>query len=173
MGVTNSHWTVVIDIMTQSGNHQRTFDSFCSLFRWHWVAGWKTGVTLGRQPLAKSLSSLYLYKDPPALPILSFPLHHTTQKITEYFWPWNLLVLVQVWSASGVKGSHSYHLSFVTSKSMLKKYFFRWWSSRLTLLLVEDDARAALVPWLLKQSLRFFSAFTSARIKLTELGGIF
>ena len=118
MSVTNSHWTFVIDIMIQSGNHQRAFDLFCSLFRWHWVAGWKTGVTLGRQPLAKSLSSLYLYFYPQPCQFFHF-LHHTSQKITEYVWPWNSLVSVQVWSAFDVKGSLSYHLTFVTSKLLI------------------------------------------------------
>ena len=127
MGVTNPKWTFVIDTMIQSGHHQRTFDPFCSLFRWHWVAGWKTGVTLGRQPLAKSLSSLYLYKDPPVLPILSFPTTHDTRN-HRILLTLNPLISVQVWSAFNVKGSHSYDLLLwlqMPCWSLLKKYFFQ------------------------------------------------
>ena len=125
---------------------------------------WKTAA--GQE----SLLSLSLQGSPsPANSFISDTTQHKkSQNISD-------LKNLQLWWASDVKG-HSYDLLLwvcLVDPCMLKKYFFRWWSWRLTLLFVEDDARAALVPWLLKQSLRFFSAFTSARIKLIELWGFF
>ena len=87
MSVTNSHWTFVIDIMIQSGNHQRAFDLFVPFFvDIEWQDG-RQGWHLedSRWPRVSPLS--ISTRIPQPCQFFHF-LHHTTQKITEYFWPW-------------------------------------------------------------------------------------
>ena len=72
---------------------------------------WKTAA--GQE----SLLSLSLQGSPsPANSFISYTTQHKkSQNISDL----DLLVSVQVWSASGVKGSHRYHLTFVTFKCLV------------------------------------------------------